>query len=567
MSRGTRLIALFATLTLLLAGCTSLPQSGPVSRSDEQGRSESTASYIFNPPAPTQDATPEAIVTGFINAGSGIQDDFATAREYMTTEAAASWEPESRTVIYSSQPAVVASDAEGEYTVQFEIQGVVDDAGVLSQTSENSTEAITLRLVEDDAGEWRVAEAPDGIILDSSQFNALYASHRLFFYDPSYSYAVPDVRWFLNRSGQTAEIVQSLMDGPAAYLDGAVATAFPEGAALSRPSVPVSSGIAEVDLNSSTLGGTEALARQRMQQQLELTLTELARVSDVEMTMGQNPVDLGEEDENFESVSTSPSVGTLQVAVGENDQLVYYEGAAVLPIAGAPDVAFLEPADPTMSLDNSQLVFLNGDRDGLYWATTEGQLDRVHDGESLTAPSLDHTGWAWTADRVDDDESTVTVARFGDEIETRTVEASWLDQRRVEALRVSPDGARVAIVVGDDDSNELYVAGVIRDGSGAPVGIGNPISLETTVPLNDVVWYSSEELLVAATSATERVVPELIGLNGTHASLNPLLGMTGFSAGAGSNVIYAETEGEVVLGVGSWWRPQSGVARDLSFPG
>lgn len=551
-------------LVVILAGCTRLPQSGPVGRSDQQEGGEAPASYIYNPPAPAEGATAEQVATGFINAGSGIQDDFATARKYMTDEAAENWNPEARTLIYSSQPAVVASDAENEFTVQFEIQGVVDEAGVHSQTSENSTEALTLSMTRVD-GEWRVSEAPNGIVLDSSQFNALYASQRLFFYDPSFSYAVPDVRWFLNRSGQTAEIVQALMDGPAAYLDGAVASAFPAGSELSRPSVPVRSGAAEVDVSSTTLTDTGPLERQRMQQQLELTLSDLARISEVEMSVGLNPVDLGEDDPEFQAVEDSMSVGSLQVGVDESDQLVYYEGAAVLPVSGLADLGNLEPKDPTMSVDNSEFVFLNGSRTALYWANREGTVETLAEGEELIAPSLDHAGWSWTADR-GADTTQINAVQRGDR---RDVSAEWLQDRQIQALRVSPDGARVALVVGDDDggNNELYIAGVVRDSDGAPLAIGSPISMDTSVPINDVVWYSTSELLVAATSDTERVVPELVGLNGSHTSLNPLLGLTGFSAGAGSSTIYAETGEEVMLRVGSWWRPQSGVAHDLSFPG
>ena len=57
-------------------------------------------------------------------------------------------------------------------------------------------------LVEED-GEWRIADAPDGIVLSRFHFAELFRAHSLHWLTPDGTRAVPEVRWF-ERTATTA---------------------------------------------------------------------------------------------------------------------------------------------------------------------------------------------------------------------------------------------------------------------------------------------------------------------------------------------------------------------------
>ncbi|WP_279403181.1 hypothetical protein [Arthrobacter sp. JCM 19049] len=61
-------------------------------------------------------------------------------------------------------------------------------------------------------GEWRISKAPDGIMLESSFFERIFAPRTLYFYDASYKYLVPDIRWFSSRSGAATSVVEALLE-------------------------------------------------------------------------------------------------------------------------------------------------------------------------------------------------------------------------------------------------------------------------------------------------------------------------------------------------------------------
>lgn len=562
--RAGVVLSVLMALVLVLTGCAQIPSRGPVGTAEPIGGSEAQPNYVFSPSGPTPGDSPEEIVRGFITAGTGVQDDYATAREFLTSDAAATWKPAARTLVYASQPSVVPAGDESTYSVQLEVDSVVDNSGIMTHMPDNSTEEISLTLTEVD-GQWRISQVPDGTVLESAQFRAIFAAQALYFYDQSFTYAVPDVRWFVNRPGTTAAMVSALLDGPAPYLSGAVASAFPPSAEMSRQSVPVSSGTATVDLTGTSLEGTDTATRRRMLEQITLTLDGLSTVNDVELTVDQTDLDVGESSPDFTPATVDPESGSTQVAVAE-DELVYFEGTSVLPIGGLPPLSDLEPVSPAMNLDGTHFAFLTEGEGEMYEATTDQRLQLVMQGDSLTRPSIDPMGWIWTVDQTEAAQVVAVRAGTGGE-DRRELSAEWLGDRQVNALRISRDGTRAAVVTGDAESASVFVAGVVRDSGGVPRGLGTPIRLEADVPVTDVDWASASELMVAAPNDSEPVEAQILGLDGSSTTLKPLLGMIGFSAGPGDNSIYAETADAVWMRLGTNWRAQSGQAQDLSYPG
>ncbi|MFD1213584.1 LpqB family beta-propeller domain-containing protein [Arthrobacter sp. GCM10027362] len=553
-------------LALLLTACSSIPTSGPVITylAEENGRNQGPE-YTFNPPGPEEGATPEEIVQGFILAGTATQDDYKIAREFLAPSLAGEWQPVERTVVFRNTVKVVGSPSESEFVLQLEVESVVDERGILQAAEEGTTESVPVNLVQVD-GQWRISQVPDGTMLSATDFRTLFSPYNLYFYDATYTYAVPDVRWFASRQGVSAAIVSALLEGPAPYLAGAVISAFPEGTTLVRRSVPVESGAATVDLSGEVLTGTTFLRRQQMQQQLELTLAGLNTVSTVKLTVDQRDVDLGGgPDPAFRAALRNPAVGDTQIAILDGE-LVYYEGSRPLRPQDLPSVARYEPRNPAMSLDRQHFAFLNAQRTRMFVIGPDRTLQEAVSGTALTAPSVDPFGWAWTA--AGDSGQVYAVDPVREQDSPVEVGAQWLTERTIKALKISREGSRALIVAVEGGATKVFVAGVVRDRDGRPKGINTPIVLNPSVPVDAGVWADEETVVVMAPSATKEVTAEALGLDAGSMRMAPLARMVGISAGNGPQDVYAQTPDMLYVRVGNSWAPQAPpVVQDRAFPG
>lgn len=96
-----------------LTACASIPSSGPVERRDV---TVSELGPIFPQSyGPAPGASPEDIVRGFLGAQQvGLNDDWATAKEFLTPRGAQAWDPSARTTVYSGESDFTATVAEIE---------------------------------------------------------------------------------------------------------------------------------------------------------------------------------------------------------------------------------------------------------------------------------------------------------------------------------------------------------------------------------------------------------------------------------------------------------------------
>ncbi|MGJ9373958.1 LpqB family beta-propeller domain-containing protein [Nesterenkonia sp. CF4.4] len=576
MIRRRTLILITALLALVftLGACSPLlPTDGPVGTSAPDSAEEFAYSSYAQPPQ--TGATAEQIIDGFIRAGAGAQDDYAIARQFMSPAAARDWRPDARTVVYSSEPQVLAS-GDNTWSAPFQVDSVVDGAGILTRLPEDSTEVMDFTL-EEIGGEWRITDAPDGTMLLDGSFQQVFQAHTLYFFDPQLQYAVPDQRWFLNRPGISSEIVSALLAGPAPYLEPAVVSAFGDEVELERASVPVDNNTAAVDLSPEGVEDAEPAERALMQQQLDLALTSLTRINEVEITVAQRDLDIPLqselEDEDRLDIEVSPEVDSTQIGI-EDGTLVRQNDQVTLSIASLPDISDLEPQSPAIPGSSSEDVFafLNGDGDQLYHLRPDRAPDLVLEADNLTRPSMDNYGWTWTASSEGDD-ATVHALAYDESLEPSSAEVSadWLADRTISSLRIAQDGARAALILDDDGERDLYVAGVIRDSSGIPRGLGQPMRLETSVELEEVRWQGPDALYVWASSDEETMTPERVTLTGANRVDSPLLGLLNISVGEGQQKIFAETVDVPFRNLSSngdaWVALEEIEVRDLAFRG
>ncbi len=90
---------MLALLLAVLAGCARIPTAGPVGKSSE-GSAGNLSAPVFLPAAPQPGASPETIIDYFYRAGSGYEDDYAVAREYLTQASSVAWKPDQRALVY-----------------------------------------------------------------------------------------------------------------------------------------------------------------------------------------------------------------------------------------------------------------------------------------------------------------------------------------------------------------------------------------------------------------------------------------------------------------------------------
>jgi hypothetical protein len=269
---------------MMLSSCTSIPSSGEV-QSAQIDTGLSNADVDFLPPGPSAGATQEEIVQGFISAGTAAQENYRVARSYLAEDLLDVWNPNLSVAIRAGEPVVTAPS---ETSIVFTVPVIanVDEFGRYSSADAATDQRLEFELVQE-AGEWRISAAPDGIVLSEPAFGEAFSSYRLYYFSSGYRDLVADSRWFASRGEVSTKIVRSLLEEPSFWLNqGATVSAFPEGSQLALTPIPITDGVAQVDLTTSVLGADE-VTRARMLLQLSASLAQVQGISSARLSVNQ----------------------------------------------------------------------------------------------------------------------------------------------------------------------------------------------------------------------------------------------------------------------------------------
>ena len=545
--RGNRLVlaALGALLLVLVTACSGIPRSGPVEAGDAIGTADDI-DVIFLAADPTIGASQQEILNGFIQAAKSPQDDYAIARRYLEKSAAESWKPNARTTVdVGNRTTTEVSDT----TLQMSITPVadVDSNGSYLERPSSAPTALKFGFTQVD-GEWRINQLDDGIVIEDLFFDQVFSAHSLYFYDPTFTYLVPDLRWFPTSTAVGTRVVKALLAGPSAWLgDGAVVTAFPDG--TQTPAVVTTGGQTRVELSSNVLQA-DATDLQRMQYQLSESLKDLASASNVAISVDQNIVQIPAN--QARQPQAAPRVDARPL-VQRDGAVGYLAGSGVTPIAGISDpVDALAPQSVAYSATSSTAA-VRASSGGVYAVRAGAAAGVLLDQRSdLVDPAVDAFGYVWSVPANAPTELTA-YSRDGSSVQIPT---SWDGASGITSLEISRDGIRALAFLSVGGVPKLVVAAVIRSPEGVPQRLGQPVELSTAVgtPI-DATWV--DQLSVAsvtrlASGESRAVLQQIGGRSRSLGSPPDAVSMAGGNDVDGLRVLSAD--GSLLQQRGSAWQ-------------
>ncbi|WP_158614276.1 GerMN domain-containing protein [Frondihabitans sp. PhB188] len=489
--RAVRAALVAAASVVVLVGCATIPSTGGVETGDPiSNKIESDIEYL--PSGPIAGSDQERILRGFIEAGTGSQGDYKVARQYLTSTEAKKWDPRAGVVVRQGSGTFAAgTDGAATYTVQSVAS--VDAEGHYAEAQPSDTVSLQFAF-QKVGGEWRISRAPSGIVLSTANFDLVFRPHAIYFYDPTFTYLVPDERWFLARTSPTTHIVEALLGGPSPWLNGAVESAFPAKAKLGPGAVTVSSGTARVDL-SSGVEGLDATERSRMRAQLVASFSTVTTVSAVEISA--DGANLSIPNDTGGAALTDPQVDARPLVLSKG-AFGWASASSVSPVAGlSKAVVALKPTSVELSTDQKTAAV--GTADGTFVVTDQGVSRRVDSRSGLAAPTLDGQGLVWSA-QTDDPRSMIAYDAEG---VAHPVSTDLPSDQQLVGFTVSRDGTRVAILLDNAGTTRLLVASIQRDAKHMPTALGNP--LELTPPAGSpvsVTWVDELTIGTLSTSGT-----------------------------------------------------------------
>lgn len=479
--------AVIALGLLALTACASLPVTGDVRPGLAAGQSDGGSDLAFVPQGPSDGMDPKQIVRGFIDAASSPKDSWSIARQFLTADAAQKWKPDAGVTIDtgSAERRFDVPDVSKEATsisVHLGLQqtGSVDETGAYTGQPVNRAAEMSFSLAKSKSGQWRISVAPDGIVLDADSFAAadVFAPYPLEYFDPTWTYLVPDVRWFPKRENTASRIVQSLVSGkPSPWLDGAVRTAFTGDIALGRNSVTLDSQTAEVTLTNAALTA-DPVTLSRMRTQLEHSLSGLG-VLQVRLTVSGRDLNAGS------ATAASTTVDSRPLVLSDKG-FGYLSGGEIVPIPGvsAQMATFPQPITAIRASGGAQRVVVQAST-GVVYAVSDGKSDEVDGRAGLIPPALDPFGYIWTVPQ----QAAASLTAWSTSMQSTPL-AGPQDASQILAIAVSRDGSRLAMAVNVSGQTHVEVAAIMRDDRGAPTALGDPNA-------NVIAWPSGGALDIA----------------------------------------------------------------------
>ncbi|MEY3561434.1 MAG: hypothetical protein RL068_586 [Actinomycetota bacterium] len=545
-----------ALSVLILTGCAALPTEIDIKSGPELIAQDAVELSYYTPTGPLQGATAQEIVSGFLAAGTGPQNDYAVARQYLTAEFAQRWNPESGVLIRSGAP-VFKSAGNNLQVVELSVGATVDEQGRYEDVIVGTKTSLRFQLIEQD-GEWRIGSAPNLTVVTPPVFAVVFNAFPVYFLDTNQSQLVPDLRWFPTRASTGTKLVNALLAGPSEWLVPGVSTAIPEGTKLTIDAVSVESGVALVDFDASALKA-DPIQRRLFLSQLRSTLLQLSGVSDVAVSVNGSAQDI------------VPS----QLQTKTPGGLVFFSDVDGVHRVNATDGAALGGTAQFISANAIKdfAVYGAGEsvafvaESGVYVLETNGlgfKTQKVSDTTEIASLFFDNEGFLWIIPSKKEDSIQVNSV-VG---ETREL-TDELSGERI-AAKISPEGVRLATLTGTEQSRNILVSTVVRDGQGWPIRLTQGFEIRPV--LGDAIaitWQQNSTLRALERTTSGLTAVSDYPLSGPRIQ-QPMPPVVGVEIATGPSALssYLLTDtGQIWVLTGTAWRLVSQGATALSTGG
>ena len=532
-------------LVMALTGCASLPMAGPVRIGPDLVPTTDGESFYYSPSSPVEGATQAEILSGFIAAGTGPQNDYAVAREYLSESIRSVWNPNQEVLIQRSSPKVSISNQD---TAQLEIDvsAVVDSDGKYQITPAGTSRVLEFSFVLEDS-QWRLSAAPDATVLIRPVFDVVFSPYSVFFVDRQKRYLVPELRWFPTTAATGTRLANALLRGASNWLRPAVISAIPSGTRLSIDAVTVEDGVALIDLTARALVASRA-DRSLMKAQLQATLSQLPNVSEVAISIERSRQDI----QDAAADSRTLPARVLAVlsengleSISTSEEPFFQPGQEFFELNGVSEIALSNQSGWVAALTDNGVVRTRGERPGL-------DVELVDSRTAISGIAFDRQEYLWSVSRTPGASIFATSSSGVPSV----VSAPWVAGRSIRGFALSPEGSKIALLVQGAGQVRVFVSGVVRNSSGLPIELAEPIQVasEQTNPIS-VSWVDQ---LTVATVNTEggSNTGLLTTIGGTSRMIPALAGTRTIVAAGSSSQLYLLTEtGELFTYRGSTWSP------------
>lgn len=574
-------VAAIGVSVLLLSGCVGLASSTPVQPGEAVAGGQAPPVRVLFP-GPFVNAGQEQIIRGFLRANAASDGNYDVARSFLTPDAAKRWTPEGDIMIFSTESSLDIRIADAATTV---LTGVIDATigadGRYRTLVPGSTQSVTVKFARID-GQWRIADLPPdfGRWLRSSDVPRLVQPYAVHYVAKDRRVLIPDIRWF-PLDHLATRLARAQLSPVPEYLAGTARTDIPAGARLTADSVPVAGGIATVDL--ATQAPAQQAVRENLLAQVVSTLMQDPGVRGVSVRVAGTALDLPD----VQSPLTSPSdVGYPPLVPNRLPEPLVRRGAVVSPFDATgtgqdPDDKSSYPPVPAqftslaLSADAQEIAAVDPDRRGISRWRGNTQYQVPFFGTDVGNPSYDRAGWLWVGGIGVEEHATarlwvVNTAGVPNDPESsaaRPIKADWLTGRRVLGAKVAADTERLAIlsVGGRGLGARIDVAGIVRDQSGRPVAIGEPLRVgHALASVSGLTWLDETTLAtLGRVGAKEPQRPYVLRLAGDYHALAAVPGAGAItSLGGERQILVVTTEGQVLARAGQQW-VNRGPATDL----
>lgn len=577
------MLAALLTAALCATGCVSMPTGGPVqSYPVTQGADAQNQPYVqVVPQPPGANWSPMQIVQGFLTASASYGNDPQVVKEYLTPTLAKTWDPSWSAVVYSSGPNVTGlayqpSGTKDPTAATVQITGTrqaaLEGHGTYSVASSSSSSqeslgpqpAFVLKKVD---GQWRISTAPSQLLLTTDSFKYDYQLANLYFFDPTEKYLVPDPVYvpLQAKPGSVMNgLVSDLITPPADWLSvgGATKTAFPKGTKIG--SVTLDGVTAIVNLTGTRITKANSVVMEQVSAQLLNTLSGAAQIGSTGQGVQSVEVDRNGKPWISPNAQGSPVQQTPQWTPpsGASQEFYYVDSAGNLtgqtgtdgkPVSlGKIGTGYTQIA---VSPDGRYLAALQGST--LYTGFVGSQLTKRSGSYVSMSWDVSDNLWASQGDEIVEFRAGPNERQpLGQMVAVNVLNAYGsvigLPNGQYTALKVAPDGVRVAMIIGD---NELTF-GAISGQQGASPQIA--LSLVQQSPVNastitGLTWYGSDDVITLATPGP--AVTEYPVSGGAPTPIPSYPGMKTITASSKQPLIASVPGGQMVADpslTGSW---------------